>query len=254
MQRLHIHEITSIGAVVAGDNDPDNDTDGIMLWKSRSGAPSYSLSEGAPPAGGKGHTVSRSLSPVDRATAVVKSVMAKLDEQDAAIRDIADSYRRIGETMTPRKAEIAPADTIRGKVDAIALEMVAKGEAPNLTQARPMVWKSRPDLVEASRAEPGKRIPGTYGGRAPDVDTVPERIAAVVKERADEMAGVTEWWNLTDAERRVIVWKSRQGKQLRAAYTDAMKRGETKFTKSNDHPEAMKILKSWEDDPSEGLR
>jgi hypothetical protein len=155
--------------------------------------------------------------------------------------------------MAPRKPTIADPATVRGEVDRIALEMVAKGEAPNITQARPLVWKSRPDLVEASRAEPG-RVPGIYGGRAPATDTVPERIANVVKERADEMAGVVEWWNMTDAERRVIVWKSRQGKMLRDAYTDATKRGDVKFTKSNDHADAMKILKAWEDDPAAGLR
>jgi hypothetical protein len=155
--------------------------------------------------------------------------------------------------MAPREPTIADPATVRGEVDRIALEMVKSGEAPNLTQARPMVWKSRPDLVEASRAEPG-RVPGIYGGRAPAADTVPERIANVVKERADEMSGIPESWNETDAQRRARIWESPQGKKLRAAYTDAMRTGEVKFTKANAHPDAMKILKRWEDDPAEGLR
>lgn len=50
-----------------------------------------------------------------------------------------------------RKAQMAPAETVRGEVDALAAEMVKRGEAPNLTQARPMIWKERPDLVAASR-------------------------------------------------------------------------------------------------------
>ena len=55
--------------------------------------------------------------------------------------------------MAPTQAEIGPEGSIRGTVDRLALELVEAGEADSLTQARPMVWKARPDLVDASRAD-----------------------------------------------------------------------------------------------------
>ncbi len=67
------------------------------------------------------------------------------------------------------------------------------------------------------------------------------------------MSALPDMWNSKPVERRVIIWKSPQGKKLRAMYTASMKRG-VKIQKSGEHAEAFKILKRWAGDPADGLR
>lgn len=65
--------------------------------------------------------------------------------------------------------------TVRDEVDRLARGMVEKGQASNLTEARPLVWKARPDLVATSRsAERASAEPATV--------TITDQVRKVIDE------------------------------------------------------------------------
>jgi hypothetical protein len=70
--------------------------------------------------------------------------------------------------------------------------------------------------------------------------------------RAREMTVLPDVWNSTPVERRLIIWKSPDGVKLRDLYSASMKR--RKIQKTGEHAEAFRIMKSWTDDPADGLR
>jgi hypothetical protein len=128
-------------------------------------------------------------------------------------------------------------------------ELVAKSEAANITQARPLAWKSRPDLVDASRAD-GERV--YHRRRAPmpeDSPGVAGQVYEVVTKWALEATEIPQNWNRPLAAINVDIWKSLRGRLLKDLYRDAMTHGD-KVQKADRHAEARKILRALQDDPA----
>jgi hypothetical protein len=195
MPRLHVKKITSIGVVEEGDNEPAR----ILLWKS---APK-------PP---------KPL-PVVQWANVEKALRVRDEELSAVIDRIDAAATAVNERNTMRRqAEIGP-EGVRGEIDRIAWEMVAKGEAATLTEARPMAWRDNPDLIARSRQQ-HVSTPVSETGQ-----TVADRIGQVVRDAADRAvrkSGVlwTEWGRDQQQARvrsqaRVAAWRTEEGRLLR---------------------------------------
>jgi hypothetical protein len=231
MPRLHVTKITSIGVVAEGDN-PDAR---VLLYKSKP------EKRKPPPA-------------IQRAA--IEKALADRDEQLTAATERIDAHlaavnKATGKDtdMAPTRAELGPEGTVRGEVDRLALELVEKGEASSLTQARLMVWKARPDLVDASRAD-GERV--YHRRRAPMPEDSPGVAGEVVKAVgawALELTGVPANWTKSTAALRAEIWRSPRGRLLRDLYTDANTHGD-KVMKADRHAEARKVLRQLQDDPA----
>ncbi len=263
-QRLFVNKILSIGVVEEGDNPPSE----ILLFKAKGKSPMSKDTENEilrkrpDLAEALGRTQkATSMTAKARGEAVARHIDKRLTEQEKALTEISEGYtqisKTIGEAMTglngPRSPKIAPPDTVKGKVDRIALDLIAKGKAANITEARPMVWKSRPDLVAASRANDEGDI-HVAGGRKPEAGTVAEQISKVIHDRADAIASMPQMFGKSIADLRVEVWKSPDGRKLRSLYTDSTRHKPAVIEKSGLHVEAFRILKSWIADPATGIR
>ena len=235
-QRLHLSRLTSIGAVEAGDN-PEAD---VLFWKARAG---------------EGESAGSAL-PLP-AEDLAAATLAKLDAQDRAITGIIESREALGQEIEKernamgRPAKTYPAGTIRAEVDRLAHEMIETGEAATLTEARPLVWKARPDLVAASRANTEGRTAPRVG---PEPGTLPERIAKAVEARAVEMSALSAYFEKSAAARRVAVWKTPDGQRLRDLYTAATKDHKLSKSAASPHARAFETLARWEADPRADLR
>lgn len=229
--RLHVRRITSIGAVEEGDNPGAQ----IMFWKRRDPKPDTAAG----------------LSPAQK-WANVPAALAALDDRIAKAVDRVEAdaaaVQRIAEERNDvvKVPDTFPEGTIRRQVDEIAAEMVANGEASNITQARPLVWKARPDLRDLSRAN--KETANLPRSRPSHETDTAQRVVAAVADWADELSAQQGNWNKQAAELRAEIWRTPQGRQLRELYTDAHHKGE-KVAKSNDHADAVQVLKRLEDDP-----
>jgi hypothetical protein len=134
-------------------------------------------------------------------------------------------------------------------VDRLALELVEKGEASSLTQARPMVWKARPDLVDASRAISEQVYHRRRAPMPEDSPGVAGQVYEVVTKWALEATGIPQNWNTPLSQLKVDIWKSPRGRLLRDLYTDANTNG-SKVAKADRHAEARQILKALQADPA----
>lgn len=151
--------------------------------------------------------------------------------------------------MAPRQTELGPKGTVRGEVDRLALELVEKGEADNITKGRVMVWKSRPDLVDASRAVSEQVYHRRRAPMPEDSPGVAGEVYSSVEKWALEATGIPQNWNTPLSQLKVDIWKSPRGRLLRELYTDANTNGD-KVQKADRHTEARQILKTLQDDPA----
>jgi len=204
MNRLHIHRITSIGAVEDADN-PESD---LLLFKARPTEPKSGPD-------GRG-----SLLNPGRWGA---SIATRLAETDRALNRIADTQRALRRsiekegTMRPRKAEIALAGTVRAEVERLAVEKIETGEAATLIQARPMVWRERPDLVAKSRHESPETVTDGPG------KTINDRVVEVIDEatrKASWQPLMKGWGDGKTRDEiitkvRVEMWQTPDGSELR---------------------------------------
>jgi len=136
---------------------------------------------------------------------------------------------------------------VRAEVDALADELVAKGDADNLIEARAKVWHDNPDLVTKSRRETR-----TVASNALD-QTLAEEITTAIHKRGLEMSALPGEWNTPIPELYVRAWHSADGQKLRALMLAAGKSKPATLRKSGEHAEAFAILKRWQANPKEGL-
>ena len=73
-------------------------------------------------------------------------------------------------------------------------------------------------------------------------------------KRALALRATPGLWNERIPDLRVRVWKSPDGKRLRALMLASVSRKPATIKKSGEHREAFAALKRWQADPREGLR
>jgi hypothetical protein len=116
-----------------------------------------------------------------------------------------------------------------------------------------MVWKARPDLVDASRAVSEQVYHRRRAPMPEDSPGVAGQVYKVVTDWALEATGIPANWNRPLAAIKVDIWKSPRGRLLRELYTDANTHGD-KVQKADRHAEARKVLKQLQDDPAVFIR
>jgi hypothetical protein len=126
---------------------------------------------------------------------------------------------------------------------------VEKGEADNITKGRVMVWKSRPDLVDASRAVSEQVYHRRRAPMPEDSPGVAGEVYSSVEKWALEATGIPANWNAPLAKLKADIWRSPRGRLLRALYSDSMTNGD-KVAKADRHAEARAILKALQADPA----
>jgi hypothetical protein len=89
---------------------------------------------------------------------------------------------------------------VRGQAHELVREVVEKGEAENLTAARPMVCRKRPDLVAKSRQE-NPHLMDEGSAR-----TIADRVREVIDEAAAEasMRPLMEDWGSSHTRQEII--------------------------------------------------
>ena len=117
-----------------------------------------------------------------------------------------------------RTTKIGPGE-VRGEVDRLAAELIEKGEATSLAEARAEVWRRNPDLVAKSRKRHFSEPVSETG------ETVADRIGQVVRDAADRAvrkSGVlwTDWGRDQQqgpvrAQARAAAWRTEEGRLLR---------------------------------------
>jgi hypothetical protein len=140
MNRLHIHEITSIGAVESGD-DPEAQ---ILLYKSKS----------APTATGKGSALGLgSTSPgADWGPLIEQITLAKLDEQERALSQMAKDRETLGREIDEMRGTLMRQEmTAEGIADAVAkrakaLRSDAKFWDKSEVELKAELWRRTPGL------------------------------------------------------------------------------------------------------------
>lgn len=98
------------------------------------------------------------LSAADKKRLLTK---VRLDVMDESLEDLKEATEETQRTLdgikTMRGTNMtrgeATAGGVRSEVDRLAASMVKNGEAENLIEARPMVWRERPDMVAKSGQE-----------------------------------------------------------------------------------------------------
>lgn len=210
MNRLHIHEIASVGCVAEGDapeasilfrkRAPTLTAGGVEsllrtpriaeqtknpamtrkeieaeILRRRPDIKSVLKSPGSLPSRGSG------LSAADKTALVAKVRLDMMDESlEELKRATEESQRTLDEIKTMRGTNMtrseATAGGVRSEVDRLAASMVKNGEAANLIEARPMVWQQRPDLVKKSRQEAPESASSASG------KTINDRVREVIDE------------------------------------------------------------------------
>jgi hypothetical protein len=166
MNRLHLAEITSIGAVEEGD-DPEAQ---IVLYKSKS----------APTATGKGSLGSGSARPGPEWGPLIEQItLAKLAEQSVKIGKIRDGLKEMGDTM----AQTMTAAQIGKAVHTRAAALRSRPEHWDRTEVelRAEVWKRTPGLRDAytDAARDPDRFQKSSGGEH-------SKVLATIRAWADE--------------------------------------------------------------------
>lgn len=265
MPRLHVLKITSIGVVEKGDNPGAT----IMLWKA---APE--VAKAKPKAKDRRRaqrmlralqtkiqvanpqmTLADALSEARRLRPdLVASLLEKvLKAQDSRIAEVEATAAKVlastrhedDERMTMSRKP----DDIIGEVDRLAKELVAKGDAENLVEARAKTWHDNPDLVRKSRSQT-RRV----ANNALD-QTLAEEITSAVHKVGLEMTALPGEWDTPISELNVRAWHLPDGQKLRALMVAAGKSTKPDtIRKSAEHAEAFQILKAWTENPREVVR
>jgi len=262
MPRLHVHKIVSIGAVESGDN-PEAE---ILFWKA---APEVVKATDTSERRRARSTLRalqiriqrvRPLMTLADAKAeaarlrpdLVKLLVAKvLKSQGKRIAEVEETtatlLRQIEDDERKPPMTRKPAD-IFGEVDALADELIAKGDADNLVEARAKVWHDRPDLVKKSRTQTRYVV-----GNVLD-QTLAEEITTAVHKVGLEMTALPGEWNTPIPELNVRAWHLPGGQKLRQLMLAARQSKPDVIRKSGEHAEAFRILKAWTENPREVVR
>jgi hypothetical protein len=231
VNRLHITEITSIGAVEDGD-DPEAQ---ILLFKSKS----------APEAGGRG-VDGFTPSPVARGTSadwgplIERIRLEKLAEQSAAISKI--SRMKGQPPMAKREESGRSSAAILAEVDAMASRIQkSAGTGTTKAAAKAEVWRTHPEWqVEVRKAQVRERDQGK--GLAARIDRIVKSYCLSISAQPEHMAK-------TLSQIRNEVMHTAAGIEVKKLRADAMagKVGsESEVWKSAEYSDAWSILKSWE--------
>ena len=244
MNRLHLTEITSIGAVEEG--QADNPESEILIFKS--GTPHPSGVSGT--AGGRGRSGSgRSLPAADRLQLVARVRLDQQDEQIAAIAKTNEETRRTINQMRAMKgrAPMAKRETgrssasILAEVDRLANSIQKSAGGTTKAAAKAEVWRANPTWqVEVRKAQARERDQGKE---------LSARIDRIIKSYALSISAEPENMAKTLSQIKNDLAHTAVGIEIKKLRADAMAgkvASETDIRKSDEHADAWRVLKSWE--------